>query len=70
MINDRRPPIGCLINLIHVKDGFSSEKTRVVNHLGNYVILENGLRFHVIDDAIGENNWNLHNESINITALA
>lgn len=67
-MKDRRPVIGSSLNVIYASDGFNSEKTRVVNHLGQYVILENGLRFHVLDDATGEKNWTLHDQSINIAA--
>lgn len=67
-MKDRRPPIGCSVTLIYIKEAFASEKTSVVNHLGQYVILGNGLRFHVLDDRAGENIWMLHDQSINITA--
>lgn len=69
-MKDRRPEIGCAVNVIYGQDGFTSEKSRVVNHLGQYVILENGLRFHVLDDAASANSWMLHERSIGITALA
>lgn len=68
-MQDRRPPIGCPVNIVYVKEAFASEKTRVVNHLGNHVILENGLRFHVLDDAAGKDIWMLGDQSINITAI-
>lgn len=68
-MKDRRPAIGTQIVVTYIKEAFASEKTRVVNHLGNYVILENGLRFHVLDDNAGDGIWMLHDQSINITAI-
>lgn len=68
-MKDRRPAIGTTVNIVYIKEAFASEKTRVVNHLGQYVILENGLRFHVLDDFAGDNIWMLHDQSINITAI-
>lgn len=68
-MKDRRPPIGTTVNIIYIKEAFANERSRVVNHLGNYVILENGLRFHVLDDVAGENIWMLYDQSINITAI-
>lgn len=66
----RHPQIGSPINIIYAKEAFASEQTTVANHIGNYVILGNGLRFHVLDDATGENMWMLHEQSINITAAS
>jgi hypothetical protein len=39
--------------------GQPNERTRVVNRIGQYVLLENGLRFHVNDDRVGPQAWHL-----------
>lgn len=36
-----------------------NERTRVVNRIGQYVLLENGLKFHVNDDRVGLRAWHL-----------
>lgn len=66
---DRRPPIGTQTNLIYLDGDFQPQRTRVVNHLGNYVILENGLRFHVLDDFIGDGMWMLKDQQVSITPI-
>lgn len=39
--------------------GRPNERTRVVNRIGQYALLENGLRFHVADDRVGPRAWHL-----------
>jgi hypothetical protein len=33
------------------------ERTTVVNRIGQYIILANGIRFHFSDDRTGDKNW-------------
>ncbi len=68
-MSDRRPPVGCQVNVVYINEAFASEKSRVVNYIGNYVVLENDLRFHVLDDAVGDSIWMLHDQSINISLI-
>lgn len=39
--------------------GHPIEKVKVVNRIGQYVILENGLRFHFLDDRTGDKTWKI-----------
>ncbi|MFN5920446.1 MAG: hypothetical protein ACK45I_04000 [Bacteroidota bacterium] len=40
------------------------EVVQVVNRIGQYIFLANGLRFHFLDDKVGERTWKLENALI------
>lgn len=44
-------------SVLYAMLGEKAVKMRVINRLGNYVILENGIRFHILDDRRGEGIW-------------
>lgn len=54
------PEIGT--TLIVARHAQPPERTRVVNRIGQYLFLENGLRFHVRDDQVGPGKWHLPHE--------
>lgn len=47
--------------------GEKAQKVRVINRIGNYVILENGVKFHVLDDRKGEGIWYLPSHQMTIS---
>jgi hypothetical protein len=49
--------------------GDTPQKSRVINRIGNYVILENGIKFHVLDDYKGVNCWFCGNNKTMISPI-
>ena len=47
--------------------GEKAQKVRVINRIGNYAILENGIRFHVLDDRKGQGIWYLPSHQMTIS---
>ena len=68
-MKDRRPPIGSWVSVAYVREALASEKSRIINQIGNYVILENGLKFHALDDSVGDEIWAIKNESIVVSVI-
>lgn len=68
-MKDRRPPIGSWVSLVYVRESLADEKSRIINQIGNYVILENGLKFHALDDSVGDEIWAINNESVVVSII-
>lgn len=46
--------------------GQPSERTRVVNRIGLYLLLENGLKIHSSDDRVGPRAWHIDGAAISM----
>jgi hypothetical protein len=50
--------------------GDMPQKSRVINRIGNYAVLENGIKFHVLDDYKGSNCWFCNNSKSMISPVS
>jgi hypothetical protein len=57
MIEVQKPESGHSMAVLF--PGQPLEKTQVIGRTGQYITLENGLRFHFLDDKIGEKTWQI-----------
>lgn len=62
MIETKKPEPGDSMAVLHIGDPI--ENVKVVNRIGQYIVLENGIRFHFLDDKTGENTWKTENALI------
>lgn len=60
------PDIGIAVTV--ATQGLPAQRTRVINRVGNYIVLENGIRFHVLDDWVGPGKWHCSNQHAAISA--
>lgn len=49
--------------------GERAQRVRVVNRLGNYVVLENGAKFHILDDRKSPGIWYYYPTQSTITQI-
>ena len=62
MIETIKPQPGDSMAVLFI--GEPIEAVKVVNRIGQYIFLANGLRFHFLDDRAGDRTWKLENALI------